>query len=170
VRGEEAYVLFQAMATGHLGFCTTHAETIDRIFKRLESKPMNIPKIFFEAIDVIALQLRTERKGRPVRRTKVVAEVTGLDPETLDPKILEVFRWDPVTDTHVFLGRSHLLEEIAADKGISLGEVQREIERRKLVLEWMVRKNLRDYRTVANIIREYYADPRRVLMRARVGA
>ena len=158
------------ITNGFVTHNTIHAETIDRIFKRLESKPMNIPKIFFEAIDVIALQLRTERKGRPVRRTKVVAEVTGLDPETLDPKILEVFRWDPVTDTHVFLGRSHLLEEIAADKGISLGEVQRELERRKLVLEWMVRKNLRDYRTVANIIREYYADPRRVLMRARVGA
>ena len=170
VRGEEAYVLFQAMATGHLGFCTIHAETIDRIFKRLESKPMNIPKIFFEAIDVITLQVRTEKKGRPIRRTKVVAEVTGLDPDTLDPQILEVFRWDPVTDTHVFLGKSHLLEKIARDKGISIGEVQRELERRRLVLEWMVRKNLRDYKTVASIIREYYADPRRVLMKARVGA
>ena len=155
---------------GFITHNTIHAESIDRIFKRLESKPMNIPKIFFEAIDVITLQVRTEKKGRPVRRTKVVAEVTGLDPETLDPLILEVFRWDPVTDTYVFLGKSHLLEKIANDKGISLSEVQRELERRKLVLEWMVRKNLRDYKTVAAIIREYYADPRRVLMKARVGA
>ena len=155
---------------GFITHNTIHAETIDRIFKRLESKPMNIPKIFFEAIDVITLQVRTEKKGRPVRRTKVVAEVTGLDPETLDPQILEVFRWDPVTDTHVYLGKSHLLERIARDKGISIGEVQRELERRRLVLEWMVRKNLRDYKTVASIIREYYADPRRVLMKARVGA
>jgi len=170
VRGEEAYVLFQAMATGHLGFCTIHAETIDRIFKRLESKPMNIPRIFFEAIDVITLQTRTERGGRPVRRTKVVAEVTGLEPESLAPKILEVFRWDPVTDQHVYLGRSAKLEEIAAEKGISLHEVERELERRRLVLEWMVRNNLRDYKTVASIIREYYADPKRVLMKARVGA
>jgi len=170
VRGEEAYVLFQAMATGHLGFCTIHAETLDRVFKRLESKPMNIPRVFFEAIDVLTLQVRTERKGRPIRRTKVVAEVTGLHPETLEPKLLEVFRWDPATDTHVYLGRSHLVEEIARDKAISLEEAEREIERRKLVLEWMVRKNLRDYKTVASIIREYYADPRRVLMKARVGA
>ncbi len=170
VRGEEAYVLFQAMATGHLGFCTIHAETIDRIFKRLESKPMNIPKVFFEAIDVITLQIRTELGGRPARRTKVVAEVTGLDPKTLNPKILEVFKWDPVKDEHIYLGRSYQLEEIAAEKGISMDEVEREIERRQLVLEWMVRKNLRDYKTVASIIREYYANPRRVLMKARIGA
>jgi len=169
VRGEEAYVLFQAMATGHLGFCTIHAETIDRIFKRLESKPMNIPKVFFEAIDVITLQVRTELRGRPVRRTKVVAEVTGLDLETLNPKILEVFRWDPATDTYTYLGRSYQLEEIAAEKGITMDEVERELERRKLVLDWMVRKNLRDYKTVASIIREYYADPKRVLMKARMG-
>jgi len=170
VRGEEAYVLFQAMATGHLGFCTIHAETIDRIFKRLESKPMNIPRIFFEAIDVITLQVRTERGGRPIRRTKVVAEVTGLEPETLNPKVLEVFRWDPVSDTHVYLGHSAKLEEIAAEKGITMEEVERELERRRLVLEWLVRNNMRDYRTVAAVIREYYADPRRVLMKARVGA
>jgi len=169
VRGEEAYVLFQAMATGHLGFCTIHAETIDRIFKRLESKPMNIPKVFFEALDVITLQVRTELKGRPVRRTKVVAEVTGLDLETLNPRILEVFRWDPATDTYAYLGRSYQLEEIAAEKGITMDEVERELGRRKLVLDWMVRKNLRDYKTVASIIREYYADPKRVLMKARMG-
>jgi len=169
VRGEEAYVLFQAMATGHLGFCTIHAETIDRIFKRLESKPMNIPKVFFEALDVITLQIRTELRGRPVRRTKVVAEVTGLDLKTLNPKILEVFRWDPATDTFAYLGRSYQLEEIAAERGITMDEVERELERRKLVLDWMVRKNLRDYKTVASIIREYYADPRRVLMKARMG-
>jgi len=51
-----------------------------------------------------------------------------------------------------------------------MDDVERELERRRQVLEWMVRKNLRDYKTVASIIREYYADPRRVLMRARVGA
>ena len=79
----------------------------------------------------------------------MVAEVTGLEPETLAPKILEVFRWDPVTDQHVYLGRSHKLEEIAAEKGISMHEVERELERRRLVLEWMVRNNLRDYKTVA---------------------
>ena len=155
---------------GFITHNTIHAETIDRIFKRLESKPMNIPKVFFEAIDVITLQIRTELDGRPARRTKVVAEVTGLDPKTLNPKILEVFKWDPVKDEHVYLGRSYQLEEIAAEKGISMDEVEREIERRQFVLEWMVRKNLRDYKTVASIIREYYANPRRVLMKARIGA
>jgi flagellar protein FlaI len=43
VRGEEAYVLFQALATGHGGLCTLHAEDVDTAIKRLTQPPMNIP-------------------------------------------------------------------------------------------------------------------------------
>ena len=35
IRGEEAYVLFQALATGHGGLCTTHAEDVETVIKRL---------------------------------------------------------------------------------------------------------------------------------------
>src|SRR3972149_6820842 len=42
-RGEEAYVLFQALATGHGGLCTMHAEDVDTAVKRLTQPPMNIP-------------------------------------------------------------------------------------------------------------------------------
>ncbi|HML02690.1 MAG TPA: type II/IV secretion system ATPase subunit, partial [Candidatus Bathyarchaeia archaeon] len=44
VRGEEAYTLFQAMATGHLGMSTIHAESVDSVLRRMESEPMNIPR------------------------------------------------------------------------------------------------------------------------------
>ncbi|MFQ6135529.1 MAG: type II/IV secretion system ATPase subunit, partial [Nitrososphaerales archaeon] len=35
VRGEESYVLFQAVATGHGGLCTMHADTVEASLKRL---------------------------------------------------------------------------------------------------------------------------------------
>ncbi|MEM0322139.1 MAG: type II/IV secretion system ATPase subunit, partial [Thermoprotei archaeon] len=38
VRGEEAYVLFQAISTGHGGLCTIHAEDVRSAIKRLTSK------------------------------------------------------------------------------------------------------------------------------------
>jgi flagellar protein FlaI len=44
VRGEEAYVLFQALATGHGGLTSIHAEDVDATVKRLTSPPMNIPE------------------------------------------------------------------------------------------------------------------------------
>jgi flagellar protein FlaI len=43
VRGEEAYVLFQALATGHGGMCTMHAEDVETVIQRLTQPPMNIP-------------------------------------------------------------------------------------------------------------------------------
>jgi flagellar protein FlaI len=41
VRGEEAYVLFQAISTGHGGLCTLHADDTPSAIQRLVSKPMD---------------------------------------------------------------------------------------------------------------------------------
>jgi flagellar protein FlaI len=43
-RGKEAYTLFQAMATGHGGFSSIHADSVDATLTRLASSPMDIPK------------------------------------------------------------------------------------------------------------------------------
>jgi flagellar protein FlaI len=48
-------------------------------------------------------------------------------------------------------------------------DIRRELHRRKIVLEWMVRKGIRRYTDVANVIREYYVNPNRVFQKARVG-
>ncbi len=68
VRGEEAYTLFQAMATGHLGMSTIHAESVEAAINRLESEPMNVPRSFLSMIDVVMIQGRTEINGKPARR------------------------------------------------------------------------------------------------------
>jgi len=56
-----------------------------------------------------------------------------------------------------------------AKTGLREPEVQAELQRRKMVLEWMVKNKIRKYTDVAGIIREYYADPTRVYRKARVG-
>jgi flagellar protein FlaI len=78
IRGEEAYTLFQAMATGHLGMCTIHAESVEAVINRLESEPMNIPKSLIAMIDVIMVMARTEIEGKPARRTLTATEVVGI--------------------------------------------------------------------------------------------
>ena len=45
IRGKEAYTFFQSIATGHAGICTIHAENVEYAIRRLESKPMNIPRL-----------------------------------------------------------------------------------------------------------------------------
>jgi flagellar protein FlaI len=169
VRGEEAYTLFQAMATGHLGMSTLHAESVEAVINRLESEPMNIPKPLIAMIDVVMVIARTEMEGKPARRAITTTEVLELDQETKRIPTEEVFRWNPREDKFVFSGYSGLLERHMRKLGVTKGKVKRELNRRKTVLEWMVHKDIRRYTDVANVIREYYANPKRVYQKARVG-
>ena len=169
VRGEEAYTLFQAMATGHLGMSTLHAESVEAVMNRLQSEPMNIPKPLISMIDVVMVIARTEMEGKPARRAITTTEVLELDQETKRIPTEEVFRWNPREDKFVFSGYSSLLERHMKKLGVTKGKVKRELHRRKIVLEWMVHKGIRRYTDVANVIREYYVNPKRVYQKARVG-
>ncbi len=169
VRGEEAYTLFQAMATGHLGMCTIHAESADAVINRLESEPMNIPKPLIAMTNVILVMERTEINGKPARRVKVATEIKELDTKTKEIVTEEVFRWNPKFDRFSFSGRSSLLEKHMLRMGLEDGDIQRELQYRKTVLEWMVQQGIRSHGDVAKVIREYYANPARVFQKARVG-
>ncbi|MGB9740810.1 type IV secretory pathway protein [Candidatus Bathyarchaeota archaeon] len=169
VRGEEAYTLFQAMATGHLGMSTIHAESVEAVINRLESEPMNIPKSLIAMTSVIMVMTRTEIEGRPARRASTTAEVVGTDPERKNVLTEDVFRWNPREDRFAFSGHSTLLKRHMRKAGISEEEIRRELHKRKTVLEWMVREGIRRYTDVANVIREYYANPNRIFQKARVG-
>ena len=168
VRGEEAYTLFQAMATGHLGMGTIHGESANSVIHRLESEPMNIPRPLLTMIDAIPVQLRTEVDGKPVRRTHAITEIVGLDPKTRELLTHDVYRWDARSDSFVYSGHSHLLEEKMKRKGLNKKELQNELYQRKTVLDWMVKKGIRKYTDVVSVIREYYADPTRVFRKARL--
>ena len=169
VRGEEAYTLFQAMATGHLGMSTIHAESVEAVIKRLGSEPMNIPKSLIAMTDVILVMERTEVKGKPARRVSVATEVKGLETKTNEILTEEVFRWNPKFDKFVSSGNSALLERHMKKMGLTKEDRKRELKSRKTVLEWMVQQGIRHHVDVAKVIREYYANPNRVFQKARVG-
>ncbi len=169
VRGAEAYTLFQAMATGHLGMGTIHGESVSSVIHRLGSEPMNIPRPLLTMIDAVTVQLRTEVDGKPARRTRTVTEIVGLDPRTQELLTNEVYRWDAKRDVFSYSGRSYILEEKMKRLGLSEEEVREELHRRKTVLDWMVKKGIRRYTDVVSVIREYYADPARVYRKARLG-
>jgi flagellar protein FlaI len=163
IRGTEAYTLFQAVSTGHLGMSTVHAESVESTVYRLESAPMNIPRTLIAGIDIILVQKRVETAGKPVRKTVATSEIVGLDPRSGEILTNEVYRWNPANDTFDYTGRSYILEKIAEKKGLSTEEAAEELQRRARVVEWMVKKNLRNYRDVSNVIRSYMENPNRVL-------
>jgi flagellar protein FlaI len=120
-------------------------------------------------IDAVLVQGRTEVGGKPARRSLSVTEIVGLDPRTKDILTNQVYKWDARSDSFIHSGRSYVLQRTMEKTGLNEPEVQAELQRRKMVLEWMMKNKIRRYTDVAGIIREYYADPTRVYRKARVG-
>ena len=162
IRGEEAYTLFQAMSTGHLGMSTVHAESVETAVYRMESAPMNIPRTLIAGIDIILVQKRVDFNGKPVRRCVTASEIIGLDPRSGEILTNEAYKWNPTNDFFDFTGRSYITEKIAEKKGISV-EASAEIQRRIDIINWMAKKNIRDYKQVSGVIRAYYENPKSIM-------
>jgi flagellar protein FlaI len=168
-RGKEAYTLFQAMATGHGGFSSIHADSVEATLTRLASSPMDIPKtLIANTLDLIYLQLKLRVKDQSVRRVIQISEIAGLDENTGEIKTHEIFKWDPHTDTHTYAGNSILIEKIKERFGESDEQINYELSKRKLALEWLVKNNIRDHKDVSRNIMEFYADPERFSERKRL--
>jgi len=168
IRGEEAYALFQAMSTGHLGLTTIHAENTQGVLHRLTTRPMNIPHTMVENLNTISVVRRMVVNNVSMRRTVSVAEMLGWDRKKNDYKVHEVFRWDAEKDVYKNLGRSPRLKEIADQYGYSMAEIDQELNKRKVILDYMVKKHIRAYEDVSAVVLDYFSDPERVYRKARV--
>ena len=159
IRGKEAYVLFQAMATGHATYSTVHADSAKSLIHRLEGKPIDIPRIMLQSLDIISIHITTRVKGKRVRRCKQVVEIIDIDPTTKEILTNEVFRWDPINDNFIYTGKSYVLEGIRARWDMSKEQITREIRQRAEILEWMVENNIRTFTEVAKVIARYTENP-----------
>ena len=162
IRGEEAYVLFQALATGHGGLCTMHAEDPETAIKRLTQPPMNIPTSIIPLMHC-AITVKHVRApvlveyGRKVSTRKFVkiSEVESAN------KINDMFVWDSSSDDFgENLSNSYLFRRLAEKWSLPFRYIYEEFERRKEVLSYLVEKNIRSYSSVAKFLNEFYDDPK----------
>lgn len=165
VRGIEATVAFQAMATGHTVYSTMHADSARSVVYRLENDPINVPRLVLQALDIIAIQGQVRFKGKRVRRIKEVVELVGMDPTTKEILTNTVFKWDSSNDTFETAPRSYLLEDIAHDRNWSKPRLAEEQANRRRVLQWMIDQGYRDVRQITAVVQAYYRDPAAVLQR-----
>ena len=163
VRGIEATVAFQAMATGHTVYSTMHADSARSVVYRLENDPINIPRLVLQALDVIAIQAQVRYQGKRTRRVREVVELVGMDPSTRELLTNQVFHWNPQTDEFEYSGRSYLLEHIANEKNWTLEQMDEEYEQRKKVLQLMVKHDIRTVERLTKLVRAYYRDAARVV-------
>ena len=167
VRGEEAYVLFQAISTGHGGLCTLHADDAASAIQRLVSKPMDVPPAFITFLDLVFTVRRVTVPGPDGtavagRRIISVDEVTGVDQYT------RMFTWDPSTDTQIAtpFRDSVKIMKLAKEQGISVREIAVEIERRGTILKWMQHRGIRNFRDTTPLFEAYLKNPQETYQRA----
>ena len=142
IRGVEGSVAFGAMQTGHPVLSTFHASSVEKLIQRLCGDPINIPKTYVDNLNLVVIQSAVKRpNGDTVRRMLSINELVGFNPETGGFSFVEMFHWDPVTDTHEFCGKgsSFLLEnKIATMLGIpehKKANIYMEVEKRAKILE-----------------------------------
>ncbi len=158
IRGNESYVLFQAMATGHGGMSTMHAEDIDSAVKRLTQKPMNIAPAYIPLMNIVLsvqrVHLKVDGETKAFRRVMEVNEVANYE------DYRRIFKWQAMDDNYVSsFADGVMLPYISERTGLTVKELEKEVEQRKNVLHWMRQQNIRSYKDVAAIIAEYYARP-----------
>ena len=160
VRGQEAYVLFQAISTGHGGLCTLHGDDEGSAIQRLVSAPMDVPPAFIPFLNMIYVVRRisvpTASGGfKSIRRIISVSEIIT------DKQIDSVFKWDAKTDTFksINLEKSHRLEVIARDTGQDVQQLVEEIDRRSVVLKWLQMKGIRNFKEMAPVLDIYVTRP-----------
>jgi len=160
IRGSEAYVMFQAMATGHGGLCTMHADSLESAVKRLQQKPMDIPPAYISLMNCALVVKRVkESSGQSGRRVMTVSEITGANASH------SAYAWSPRNDHfNEDLRESPLLKKIADSTGKDLNEVLEEHKKRMDILKWMTEQNIRDYKKVSEVVGKYYRDPKSVLV------
>jgi flagellar protein FlaI len=163
VRGREAYILFQQIATGHPSLATIHAENIGRLMDRLTTAPISLPPPLIGSLDLIVFLSLARYKDKFVRRVTEILEMIEYDPKTKTPVVNQVFKWDPIDDKIKVMNKSIVLKKISDMTGLSEKELVEELKRRTAVLDWMREKNIIDYRDVHRIISMYYSYPGKVL-------
>ena len=158
-RQEEATVMFEAMHTGHSVFATLHADSAAETINRLTNPPINVPPNLLKAVNLNVVMFRDRRKG--VRRAIQVAEFEETQ-SGVRANIL--YRWIPEGDKIIRHAEStRLFEGLARNTGRTQAEIKEDLNKKRTILEWMIKNNIRDLQDVGKIMNYYYSN-REVLM------
>ncbi len=162
VRGKEAFVLFQGMASGHASISTMHADSVDTVIKRLETPPIDLSPTLVNVLDAVCIMTHAVVRKHETRRLREIVEVVNVNPDgvalTNTP-----FIWNPKDDRFYFKKDSKVFEKIGNRYGITREELLQEFARRTRILYELYKRRVFGFEDVQKIINEYYKNPSGIL-------
>ncbi len=165
VRGKEASVMFQAMASGHTAFSTMHAGSVNDVIKRLETPPINLSPGLLDTLDVVLIMSHATEKGKSARRVKEMMEIVDVDWESGEAKTHQMSDWNAKKDEFSIasLSSSYVIKKIADEKGLSVSHIIQDINDRKKVLYWLSEQDI-DWKEVADYISLYEKNKKKMML------
>jgi flagellar protein FlaI len=169
VRGAEAYVVFQAMATGKTSYSTFHADDVQAMIHRMENDPINLPRALICALNMVILQAQVKVGTKMTRRVKGIHEIVGMDPESEEIITNAAYSWNPADDTYNYSGHSYIYEKVMIANNWTPREMEREVKRRVDILMYMRKIGIVAYSDVARIVSAYYDHPEELMQEVKEG-
>jgi flagellar protein FlaI len=164
VRGAEASVLFQGMASGHSSISTIHADSVDTLIKRLETPPIELSPTLLNVLDCVCIMTHAIVNKEETRKLKEVVEIINVTPDGI-ALTNTPFIWDAMENEFYSKKNSKIFEKIRKRYGIPVEELDFEYKRRVQLLNQLYQKKVFGFEEVQNIVNEYYKKPVEVLKR-----
>lgn len=164
VRGTEAAVLFQGMASGHSSISTMHADSVDAVIRRLETPPISLSPMLVNGLDVVAIMTHAIVNGHETRRLRELVEVVSVQNDgsavTHTP-----FKWNPADDKFYSSPKSYVFDKLSDKFGISKTDLWKEYETRTKLAYQLFKNKVLSYEEVQRVINDYQKSPSEVLAR-----
>ena len=157
VRGEEAYVMFQGMASGHSSLSTMHAESTRSLISRLTTPPINLSPTLIELLNVVVIMQHDNFLGTNLRRIKEVNEIINYNRFNIS------YKWNPFKREYLENPKKYLFRLIENDYGIKYKEIYEEYVTRVKLLYKLSELNISDFQTFSKIVQMYYYNKENVL-------
>lgn len=162
VRGKEAYVLFQGMASGHSSISTMHADSVETLIQRLETPPIELSPTLLNVLDCVCIMTHAIAQKQETRKLKEIVEIINITNEGVAVTNTP-FVWNPAEDQFYYKKNSKILEKIGKRFGIGMDELQTEFRRRVHLLYRLYEKKIFGFEEVQEVVTQYYKKPLEVL-------
>ena len=163
IRGAEASILFQGMATGHAGLGTVHAEKFEDLVNRMTIAPINLPKQLITEVNIVVFMKQMKVKNNVVRRASSIVEIAGYNGVEDKFYTNEFVKYTPSKDEFKLSEDSAILSQLIEKRGTDANSIWQEIERRRRILEAMHSRKILDFRDVSKVFKTYYKDPSNIM-------
>jgi len=162
VRGKEASVLFQGMASGHSSISTMHADSVDTLVKRLETPPIELSPTLLNVLDCVCIMTHAIVNKEETRKLREIVEVVNVDSEGT-ATINTPFTWNASEDKFYFKKGSKVFEKISNRYGISIEELELDLRKRAQIIYQLYKRKINKFEEVREIVNKYYKKPNEVL-------